>query len=174
MSLRRAVALAFTVAMLAGCGSSSVPSTASASGAYPGSVLQSLSLRNPDSTPTIKKVSPIQAEQSQHIVIKGKGFGKMKPYDGDSPYIQILVTNPACDYSIGDTWQAGYESSNPNLVTLNVAKWANKKIVISGFTGDYGQGPNDCWVLLSGQSITINVWNAQTGAGPATWSGKIK
>lgn len=172
-SARQAVALAFVVAMLGGCGSSSVPSGV-VSGANPSSVLRTLSLAAPDSTPKIKKVTPIQPEQYQHIVIKGKGFGKQQPYNGDSLYIQILVTNPGCYYATGDTWQAGYQSSNPNQVTLNIAKWTNKKIVITGFTGKYGQGPYNCWVLLAGQPITINVWNAQSGAGPATWSGTIQ
>jgi hypothetical protein len=127
---------------------------------------------DPASSPTIKKVSPIQAEQTQKIVIKGKNFGKMKPYNGDSCCIEITVTNPACEYyGSYDQWNAGYEGSNPNEVTLNVTKWSGKEIVVAGFTGNYGQG---CWTLNSGQPIEIKVWNAKTDSGPATWNGTIQ
>lgn len=174
---RQALALAFAGALLVGCGSSAVPGASplsggsALSGTNPSSVLRALSPITPDSTPKIKKVTPIQAVQYQTIVIKGKGFGKMQPYNGDSCCIQFIVSNPACYYygSYG-TWQAGYEGSG-NYVTLNVTKWTNKKIVVSGFTGDYGQR---CWYLVSGQAIKLNVWNAQSQAGPASWSGTIQ
>jgi len=176
MLVRRALALAFAGALV-GCGASAVPGTnavsgtSAASGTNASSVLRSPLFVSPDSTPKIKKVSPIAATQYQQIVIKGKGFGKMQPYNGDSCCIQIVVTNPECYYyqSI-DTWRAGYEGSG-NEVTLNVAKWTNKKIVITGFTGLYG---SYCWYLVSGYPITINVWNAQSQAGPATWTGTVQ
>lgn len=176
MIARQTLVLAFAGAALVGCSASAVPSTNPASssnvvsGASARSALQFAI--NPASMPVIKKVTPIQAQQTQKIVIKGKGFGKMKPYNGDSCCIEITVTNPQCEYYGNyDQWNAGYESSNPNLVTLNITKWKNKEIVIAGFTGDYGQG---CWTLNSGQPITVNVWNAQTMSGPATWNGTIQ
>ena len=170
-SLRRTLALAFAGAVLASCtaggGSGAVPGTNSVTLTNPNVVLHSLSF--PDSTPVIKSVTPIQAEQTQNIIIKGSGFGKMKPYNGDSCCIQIVVTNVgSCPSS---TWQAGYEGSG-NEVTLNVKKWANKKIIITGFTGYYGEFY--CWYLVSGQPIKINVWNAKTQSGPASWSGTVQ
>ena len=176
MLVRRALALAFAGALV-GCGASAVPGANAVSGASAvsgtnaSSVLRSPLFTSPDSTPKIKKVSPIAAVQYQQIVIKGKGFGKMQPYNGDSCCIQIVATNPACYYYQSvDTWRAGYEGSG-NEVTLNVAKWTNKKIVITGFTGLYGRY---CWYLVSGYPITINVWNAQSQAGPATWTGTVQ
>ncbi len=171
MFARQVLALAFVGAVLVGCGASAVPGTNAVSGANASFALRSLSLTPAHSTPTIKSVTPIQAEQTQKIVIKGNGFGKMKPYNGDSCCIQFIVSNPAC-YYYGDygTWQAGYEGS-ANEVTLSVSKWSTKKIIVTGFTGDYGLY---CWKLVSGQAITLNVWNAQTQSGPATWSGKIQ
>lgn len=177
MFARQALVLAFAGAALVGCATSAVPNSSPLSNANivtgPTSSLLTRSLAlNPAKAPTIKKVSPIQATQTQKIVIKGKGFGKMKPYNGDSCCIEIVVTNPACEYyGYYDQWNAGYESSNPNLVTLNVTKWTNKEIVVAGFTGDYGEG---CWTLNAGQPISVNVWNAQTKAGPATWNGTIQ
>ena len=172
MFARRTLALAFAGAMLVGCSANTVPGANPVSGSNATSVLQSLALAPKGSTPTIKSVTPIQAKQTQKIVIKGKNFGTMKPYNGDSCCVEFVVTNPACEnYGSYDTWNAGYESSNPNLVTLKVKKWSNKEIVVAGFTGDYGQG---CWTLNSGQPIEINVWNAQTQSGPASWNGTIQ
>lgn len=171
MFARQTLALSFAAALLAGCGATSVPSANAISATSARIAIPSLGLA-PGSTPKIKKVSPIQAAQTQKITIKGKGFGKMQAYNGDSCCIEITVTNPQCEYyGSYDQWNAGYESSNPNEVTLNVTKWTNKQIVIAGFTGAYGQG---CWTLNSGQPIEIKVWNAQTQSGPATWDGTIQ
>ena len=183
MFARQILALAIAGGVLAGCGTSTVPNANLVSGsnmfsggtvvpnANANSMLRSLAM-SPDSTPSIKKVSPIQATQTQKIVIKGKGFGKMQPYNGDSCCIEITVTNPQCYYyGYYDQWNAGFGGTNPNEVTLNVTKWSKKEIVIAGFTGTYGQG---CWTLNSGQPIEIKVWNAQTTSGPATWNGTIQ
>jgi hypothetical protein len=172
MFTRQAVALACAAALLAGCGASAVPGGGAYSGANASSAYQPLSFISPDSTPKIKSVTPIQAEQTQEIQIKGTGFGKMKPYNGDSCCIKIVVTNPACQYyyPYADTWQAGYEGSG-NDVTLNVTKWSNKKIVLAGFTGLYG---DYCWYLVANYGIQINVWNAQKQTGPATWNGTVQ
>lgn len=171
MFTRHTLALAIAGAVLAGCGAGNVPNANVASGAAARPIVQSLALP-PGSMPKIKKVSPIQAEQTQKIVIKGKNFGTMQPYDGDSCCIEITVTNPQCEYYGSYTqWNAGYAGTNPNEVTLNVTKWSKKEIVIAGFTGNYGQG---CWTLNSGQPIEVKVWNAQSQTGPATWMGTIQ
>lgn len=172
MFLRQALALAFAGAILAGCAANAVPGANVAPGANSSAISRSLSLIAPDSTPTIRSVSKIKAQQTQHIVIRGKGFGTMSPYNGDSCCIEISVTNPQCYYygSYG-VWNAGYEGSNPNLVTLDIKKWTKKEIIITGFTGDYGER---CWTLNAGEPISVNVWNAQSLAGPATWNGTIQ
>lgn len=170
---RQVLALALAGAWLAGCagGANAVPGANALSGANPSMALHSLVLANPDASPKIRHVSPIQAQQYQNIVIKGSGFGHMAPYNGDSCCIQFVVSNPAC-YYYGDygTWQAGYEGSG-NEVTLQVTHWSNKKIVVSGFTGLYGYS---CWELIQNNNITLHIWNAQNQSGPATWSGTIQ
>jgi hypothetical protein len=173
MFARQALALAFAGAVPVGCAANAVPGASAVSGANGSSAFRSLALAAPNSTPTIKKVTPIGAAQYQPIVIKGTGFGKMKPYNGDSCCIEFIITNSDCynyyPYNT-DTWHAGY-SPDGNEVGLNVTKWSNKKIVITGFTGPYGAY---CWFLVSGQPITLNVWNAQTKSGPATYSGTVQ
>lgn len=179
MAIRSYYALIVTLAaaFIAGCAGwqATAPSGVNAvSGANISSVPQSRSFASPNSAPTIRSITSIRAKQDQKIVIKGTGFGHMKPYNGDSCCIQFVVTNPACyAYSPShdsDTWQAGY-SENGNAVHLNVERWSRRKIVITGFTGYYGY---NCWYLASSQPITLNVWNAQTQSGPATWSGTVQ
>jgi hypothetical protein len=108
-------------------------------------------------TPTITSVSMITAQQTQKIIIAGRGFGSMQPYSGSSCCLEFTMTNEQC----GNTWQAGFPGE---LVTLNVSRWTDRRIVVQGFTGEYGQ---NCWVLNTGDPVTIDVWNAQSRSGPA-------
>ncbi len=125
---------------------------------------QNPSTRLSGTEPSITKVSKIKPKQNQTIVISGSGFGTMQPYDGDSGYLQILDTTGG--------WSAGYvSSSQDDTVTLDVTKWSNKKIVIQGFTGGYGQS---YWVLKKGDQLQINVWNAQNHNGPASIDETVK
>jgi hypothetical protein len=115
-------------------------------------------------TPKITSVSRIKAEQYQKIVISGSGFGIMNPYDGDSAYIRIRDKT--------GKWDAGYDSSSEtDSVWLDVTEWTEVKIVITGFTGDYGE---ENWVLNKGDRVAVSVWNTQDGQGPATKDEKVK
>jgi hypothetical protein len=107
-------------------------------------------------TPIITNVSKISATQTQTITIQGEGFGNREPYRGNSPYIEII------DVTTG--MHAGHDA---NWVQLNVATWTDGEIIISGFTGSYG-GPGRS--LQVGDQIQINVWNAQSGLGPAVYT----
>jgi hypothetical protein len=115
-------------------------------------------------TPKITSVSRIKPEQYQKIVISGSGFGTMNPYNGDSAYIRIRDKT--------GKWDAGHKSSSEtDSVWLDVTKWSNSKIVITGFTGDYGE---EDWVLNKGDHLAVYVWNPQDGQGPATKDEKVK
>ncbi len=114
--------------------------------------------------PDITKVSRIKPQQYQKIVISGSGFGTMQPYNGDSAYIRIRDKTGA--------WDAGHTSSSEiDSVWLDVTQWSDSKIVITGFTNDYGQ---QNWVLNKGDKIEVYVWNAQDGNGPATKGERVK
>ena len=116
------------------------------------------------STPEITKFTKIKPEQYQKIVITGSGFGTAAPYNGDSAYIRIR------DQTGG--WDAGHTSSSEiDSVWLDVTKWSDNKIIITGFTNDYGESG---WILNKGDKITVDVWNWQTGKGPASKNGKVK
>jgi hypothetical protein len=116
------------------------------------------------STPEIKKFTKIKPQAIQKIVITGSGFGTASPYDGDSAFIRIR------DDTGG--WDAGHTSSSEiDSVWLDVSEWTDSKIVITGFTNDYGESG---WILNKGDKVTVDVWNWQTGKGPATKGGKVK
>jgi hypothetical protein len=46
-----------------------------------------------------------------------------------------------------------------------VSSWTDSQITIQGFQGAFGQGS---YTLNVGDQVEVLVWNAQTGAGPAT------
>ena len=107
-------------------------------------------------TPTITSVSAILPQQAQPITISGSGFGTHTPYTGDSNYIELI------DTSAGG-WDAGHAGA---AVTLAVSSWTNTQIVLSGFSGSYG---SHGWCISPGDQLSIRVWNAQTGNGPAAY-----
>jgi len=107
--------------------------------------------------PVITQVSKISTQQYQTIVIIGSGFGTHAPYTGDSDYISLT------DETADPDWQAGYAPYN-DTVTLIVEKWVDSKIILGGFSGGWGEFN---WTLSTGDSEQIEVWNPQTGSGPA-------
>ena len=107
--------------------------------------------------PAITKVSKMTTQQFQTIVITGSGFGTHAPYTGDTNYISLT------DETASPGWQAGYAPYN-DTVTLIVQRWTDTQIVLGGFSGGWGEFN---WILTVGDSEQIEVWNAQTGAGPA-------
>src|SRR5581483_3319299 len=114
--------------------------------------------------PQITKISHIKPEQYHKITISGSGFGSMQPFNGDSAYIRIRDKTGA--------WDAGHVSSSEvDSVWLDVTEWSDSKIVVTGFTNDYGEYN---WVLNKGDRIEVDVWNPQDGYGPATKNAKVK
>jgi len=110
-----------------------------------------------DSCPTeITSVSQVVSQQTQTITINGAGFGIQTAYTGDSEYIELAD-------STGNPWFAGHTG---NGVTLGVSSWTDSQIVLAGFSGSYGT--NHC--IRPGDHLSVSIWNAQTGNGPATYS----
>jgi len=103
----------------------------------------------------ITSVSPILPQQTQTFTITGAGFGTQAAYSGDSDYIELVDST--------GTWFAGQPG---NMVGLSVSSWSDTQIVITGLPGAYG---TNNWCISPGDQLYIKVWNAQTGAGPATY-----
>ncbi|MGD0347794.1 MAG: MBG domain-containing protein, partial [Terracidiphilus sp.] len=123
-----------------------------------------------DPPPVIFSVSPVvDTVGTQTITILGLGFGvnTAAPYaNQDSEYIRIYdVTGNPTD----GPWSAGYCCDVPqDVVTLDVTKWSDPEIDVSGFDGGYG---THAWVLNQGDQLWVFAWNATTGAGPAICTG---
>jgi aryl-phospho-beta-D-glucosidase BglC (GH1 family) len=114
---------------------------------------------SPNSTtggnPTITSVGPISPRQTQTITISGSGFGAQNAFKGTSQYLRI--------HDDTANWEAGYTD---DTITVQVSQWTDSQITITGFGGDYGLSEE--WKLNSGDKLTVSVWNAKTGTGPAT------
>lgn len=154
--------------IVSGCshsaGSLPLPGTSQSVASSPLSTISQHQVVRSGENPAITKVSRIKPEQFQRIVITGSGFGTMQPYNGDSAYIRIRDKTGA--------WDAGHVSSSEvDSVWLDVTQWSDNKIVITGFTNQYGQ---ENWVLNAGDRLEVDVWNPQDGSGPATKDGKVK
>ena len=64
-------------------------------------------------------------------------------------------------------WNAGYRAGRFNdLVTLDVALWTDTQIIVTGFSGPYGQRG---WILRNRDRMRVQVWHASTRAGPANY-----
>jgi MBG domain (YGX type)/Chitobiase/beta-hexosaminidase C-terminal domain/FG-GAP-like repeat/Abnormal spindle-like microcephaly-assoc'd, ASPM-SPD-2-Hydin/NHL repeat len=111
----------------------------------------------PTITPTIIGVSAIAPQQTQTISITGSGFGSQATYTGNSNYIILY------DVTQGN-WSAG---QGGDAVGLVVNSWTDTQIQLGGFSGSYG---SNNWSIQNGDSLVLSVWNASTGAGPASCS----
>lgn len=110
------------------------------------------------SLPVIISVSAIQTTQTQEIVIDGRGFGHFTPFTSlDTPFLAIADET--------GHWVAGrIQPNNADAVTVTISAWTDAHIVVEGFSGQYGLHG---WKLNPGDKIRVDVWNPQTGAGPA-------
>jgi hypothetical protein len=114
--------------------------------------------------PVITSVTRMTPQVAQVIIIKGHGFGIHPPYlYKNTPYIAIHDDTDAT----GAHWEAGHVTAgNWDAITLSVRRWTDTEIQVTGFGGAYGRGT---WKLNPGDEIKVEVWNSQTGAGPATY-----
>jgi uncharacterized protein (TIGR03437 family) len=106
--------------------------------------------------PLIGSVSAVLPQQTQPITISGSGFGTQPSYTGNSNFIEVTDVTGA--------WSAGYGG---DWINLAVSSWSDSQISLSGFQGLYG---SNGWTVRSGDKLLIEIWNAQTGNGPAVCS----
>jgi len=111
----------------------------------------------------IDGVSTVLPQKMQTIIITGVGLGRKSAYTGNSDFLQVS--------DLTRNWDGGW-SKDPGTdkVGLEVTSWTDTKIVIEGFTGEYGAGQ---WSLGEGDKIRFRVWNPQTGQGPAIYTSVV-
>ena len=106
----------------------------------------------------ISSVSTVYAESQPPISISGLGFGTMSPFsNSDSAYIMVT------DNSQIPSWSAGHTG---DLCNVSVSQWTNTSISLTANVNESGIF-SICY-LAAGDSLTISVWNPETGAGPFT------
>jgi eukaryotic-like serine/threonine-protein kinase len=112
----------------------------------------------PPCTPEITAVGAFAATGTQTVQISGSCFGAGNTSSGaDTAYLRIT------DQTAG--WNACWTNDpGTDSVTCDISSRSSNEITFGGFTGDYGQG---AWVVTQGDDIEVQVWNPQSGQGPA-------
>jgi hypothetical protein len=109
--------------------------------------------------PTISRVEFSGAGQPLAITVTGTGFGPAPsgiPGKVNVPYFEFVDWNIKRPNSEDFPWNAGYDGQGfIDGVTLNYVSWSDKKIVIHGFTGRYG---DNGWSSRSGDPYAILLW----------------
>jgi eukaryotic-like serine/threonine-protein kinase len=112
----------------------------------------------PACTPEIATVGAFEANATQTVEISGSCFGAGNTTSGaDTAYFRI--TDLTADWNACWTGDPGTD-----LVTCGISSWTDNEITFSGYTGDYGQYN---YVVTEGDEIEVQVWNPQSGKGPA-------
>ena len=109
--------------------------------------------------PEIASVGAFVANASQTVDITGNCFGTGNTSSAaDTAYFRIS------DLTTG--WNACWTNDpGTDSVTCNLSSWTAQEITFSGYAGDYGAGS---WAVANGDHLKIQVWNPQSGKGPAT------
>jgi serine/threonine protein kinase len=107
--------------------------------------------------PQIASVSAFQATATQTVQITGNCFGTGNTSSAvDTAYFRIS------DLTKG--WNACWTlDPDTDSVTCDISSWTAQGITFSGYTGDYG-----AYTVDAGDQIKVQVWNPQSGKGPAT------
>jgi hypothetical protein len=109
--------------------------------------------------PKITAVGPFQANGSQTVVIDGSCFGAGNTTSAaDTAYFELSDLNTGW----AGCWTDGH---GEDWVTCDISSWTDHEVTFSGYTGYYGQ---DGFVVAKGDRIEVQVWNPQSGYGPAT------
>jgi len=93
--------------------------------------------------------------------IHGTCFGSAAPYAGeDRNFVRISDTTA--------NWNGCWtEDPGTDTVTCDVREWSDTAISFNGFSGAYGPGQ---FVVRQGDTLVVQVWNAQTVIGPAKFT----
>jgi hypothetical protein len=144
--------------------------------------------------PVIKHVSTFKAVKAPDVTITGTCFGTGGAYSGDSPHFRITDLGPhgtlaemaksAARMPV-NVWHAcakvpifgaGY---TPDNVTCKVPAWTGTSVRFYSFGSVYGKAYHVIvgggvevtayWRVKPGDKIAVQVWNANTMAGPSVY-----
>jgi hypothetical protein len=117
--------------------------------------------------PAIGSVSTVTSayDGSGRIDINGSCFGTAAAFVGaDRAYLRLSDLSPGAQLP-NSNWNACWtEDPGTDQITCDVSEWSDTHIVFAGFAGAYQQG---AYQFHAGDRLAVQVWNAQTLAGPA-------
>jgi hypothetical protein len=115
--------------------------------------------RDTSCTPKIGWVEAFKATATQTVEITGSCFGARKHISrADTAYFRIT--------DLTARWNACWTRDfGGDQVTCSVSSWTDHEITFRGYSGAYGSGT---WLVTRGDLIKIQVWNPQSGQGPAS------
>jgi len=127
-------------------------------------------------TTVIDSVSPIYAEATQTVVIRGHGFGS-KPrtirVDAATGGVDTLADTDQTSLVIANhgggshRWTAGRASEvNSCDIGVRLDEWSDSQIVISGFSGPLGSGCGEKYQIAAGDRLEIGVFGPRNQCGP--------
>lgn len=105
----------------------------------------------------VTSVSPLVAGATEKMIIRGRHFGNFPP-SGNADEGRVVIQDSAISRSCGIVVTP--EMQDPSL---HVTGWTDDEIVVTGFRWP-SNGPCP---FHAGDSVSVGVWNTQTGAGPA-------
>lgn len=117
--------------------------------------------------PTISSVSTQESPYvgTGRMDIAGDCFGQASAFQGeDRSFLRISVLAPGTSLP-NSLWNACWTGDpGTDAVTCDVFEWTDTHIVVTGYAGLYGQSG---FSFSAQNDLAIQVWNAQTGAGPS-------
>jgi hypothetical protein len=133
--------------------------------------------------PVIKHVTAFPPGPDPEVTITGTCFGTGGAFLGrDSAHFRVTDLGPhgTIDQLLkiekGELPQTGWSAcasiidninqNNSDVVTCNVPVWTNGAITFRSFGPAYG---SDDWVVRPGDKVILQVWNANTSAGPSLY-----
>jgi hypothetical protein len=131
--------------------------------------------------PVIAHISQFRPGKTPDVSITGSCFGTAGAYSrADSNHFRVTDLGPNGTLKeleeagkIPQTWWnacAGHTDAIngyvPNVVTCTVSTWTNTAITFYSFGPAYGE---DGWVVNGGDKLVVEVWNANTLAGPSMY-----
>lgn len=99
------------------------------------------------------------------VDIRGTCFGTASRFIGeDRSYLRISDTGTG-DSVANNRWNACWTGDpGTDSITCDVDEWTDTHVRFIGFAGGYG-APG--WSVAANDNVAFQIWNAQTGAGPA-------
>ena len=134
-------------------------------------------------SPAITSMSSMTPGAGSQLTLGGSCFGTGGTFtDADSSYLRLSIFPKGTTVAqmsavmggrapVGLAWWNACSNRSdriggPNTVTCTVSQWTNTRLTLHTLNGGYGDSES-AWYVYKGSAVAVQVWNVQTGAGPA-------